>query len=236
MGNSIDSSFYSREVLVVVLVQCICLGNGCVYFGVVSTLVLQGGNCILDSLCHCINLCLLDFTFRSVNSINGIFYRRIICIKAAIKSRCPCDGCFDSCVISENVIVIPHKSWMADSGNPLNARTGIVFQASKDICGGKVCDGSTLCFVALSSYICKRRRVICFLVIRPIAIFYCAAEGISYPTSISIFIYAHVSRRNHAVLDSSRAQLVIRIPNDSANSGLNGVDDNLTIKPTIRNR
>ena len=234
--NSVQCIIHSGEILVVVLVQSIYLGNGCVYFGVISTLVLQGGNCILDSLCHCINLCLLGFTFCSVNSINGIFYRRIICIKADIKSLCTCDGRINSCVISGNVIVIPHKSWIADSGTPLNARTGIGSQASKDICGGKVCDGSTLLFVALSSYIRKRRRVICFRVIRPIAIFYRAAEGISHPTSISIFIYAHVSRRNHTVIDCSRAQLVIRIPNDSANSGLKGVDDNLTIKPTIRNR
>ena len=222
--NSIDSSFYSREVLVVVLVQCICLGNGCVYFGVVSTLVLQGGNRILDSLCHCINLCLLGFTFCSVNRVNGIFYRRIICIKAVIKSRCPCDGCFDSCVISENVIVIPHKSWIADSGNPLNARTGIVFQASKDICGGKVCDGSTFS-------IRERRRAI-FRVIRPIAVFYCAAEGISHPTSISIIIYAHVGCRNHTVIDSCN----IGISNDSANSGLNGVDNDFAAEPAICDR
>ena len=102
--------------------------------------------------------------------------------------------------------------------------TGIVLQASKDICGGKVCDGSTFS-------IRERRRAI-FRVIRPIAIFYCAAEGISHPTSISIIIYAHVGCRNHTVIDSCN----IGISNDSANSGLKGVDNNLTIKPTIRNR
>ena len=230
--NSIDSSFNTREILVIILVQCFCLVNGCVYFGVICSLILKGSNRILYSFRHCIYLCLLCFTFHSVNSVNGIFYRRIICIKAAIKSRCTCDGCINSCVISGNVIVIPHKSWMADSGNPFNARTGIASQASKDICGGKVCDSSTLFFVTLSSYICKRRRVICFLVIRPIAIFYCAIESISHPTSISIFIYAHVGRRNHAVLDSCN----VSISNDSANSGLKGVDNNLAIKPTIRNR
>ena len=234
--NSIDSSFNTREVLVIILVQRIYLGNGFINLSIVCIFVNKSFNGIFYSFRHCIYLCLLSFTFRSVNSINGIFYRSIICIKVAIKSLCTCDGRINSCVISENVIVIPHKSWMADSGNPLNARTGIGSQASKDICGGKVCDGSTLLFVALSSYIRKRRRVICFLVIRPIAIFYCAAEGISYPTSISIFIYAHVSRRNHTVIDCSRTQLVIRISNNSTNSGQKGVDDNLTIKPTIRNR
>ena len=234
--NSIDSGFHSREILVVILLQSLCLGNGCIDLGVVGILVLQDGNGSLDSLCHCINLCLMGFTFRSVNSINGIFYRRIICIKATIKSRCTFDGCINSCVISENVIVIPHKSWMADSGNPLNARTGIVFQASKDICGGKVCDGSTFSMR-------ERRRAI-FRVIRPIAIFYCAAEGISHPISISTFICAHVGRRNHTVLDcnigisNASANRVIdscNTSNDSANSGLNGVDNNLTIKPAIRN-
>ena len=226
--NSIDSSFNTREILVIILVQCFCLVNGCVYFGVICSLILKGSNRILYSFRHCIYLCLLCFTFHSANSVNGIFYRRIICIKAAIKSHCTCDGRIDSCVISENVIVIPHKSWMADSCNPLNARTGIGLKTSKYICGGKVCDGSTFS-------IRERRRAI-FRVIRPIAIFYCAAEGISHPTSISIFIYAHVGRRNHTVVDCSRAQLVIRIPNNSANSGRNGVDNNLTIKPTIRNR
>ena len=112
----------------------------------------------------------------------------------------------------------------------------VCLKPCKHVSRTEIGDSRTLFFVTLSSYIRKRRRVICFLVIRPIAIFYCAAEGISYPTSISIFIYAHVGRRNHTVIDCSRAQLVIRIPNDSSNSGLKGVDNNLTIKPTIRNR
>ena len=140
--NSLDSSFHTGEVLVVILVQGICFCNGCIYLCVIGILVLQGSNGIFNSLRHCIHLCLLGFAFCSVNRVNGIFYRRIICIKAAIKSRCPCDGCIDSCVISGDVIVIPHKSWMTDSGNPFNARTGIGLQASKDICGGEVGDSS----------------------------------------------------------------------------------------------
>jgi len=140
--NSFDSGFHTGEILVVILLQSICFGNGCIYLSIISILVLQGSNGIFNSLRHCINLCLLGFAFCSVNRVNGIFYRRIICIKAAIKSRCPCDGCIDSCVISGDVIVIPHKSWMTDSGNPFNARTGIGLQASKDICGGEVGDSS----------------------------------------------------------------------------------------------
>ena len=140
--NSADSGFYRRKILVVILLQGICFGNGCIYLSIISVLVLQGSNRILYSFRHCINLCLLGFTFCSVNRVNGIFYRRIICIKVTIKSLCTCDSRINSCVISENVIVIPHKSWMADSGNPLNARTGIGLQASKDICGGEVGDSS----------------------------------------------------------------------------------------------
>ena len=193
---------------------------------------MQGSNGIFNSLCHCINLCLLGFAFCSVNRVNGIFYRRIICIKAAIKSRCPCDGCIDSCVISGDVIVIPHKSWMTDSGNPFNARTGISLKASENICGGKVCDGSTLFFVTLSSYIRKRRRVICFLVIRPIAIFYCAAEGISYPAGVNFFCYgisANILSNDHAILDSCS----VGISNNSANGSQNRIDNDFAAEPAI---
>ena len=136
--NSFNSGFHTGEVLVVILVQCICFGNGCIYLSIISVLVLQGSNGIFNSFRHCINLCLLGSAFCSVNRVNGIFYHRIICIKAAIKSRCPCDGCIDSCVISGDVIVIPHKSWMTDSGNPFNASTGIGLQASKNIVRVKV--------------------------------------------------------------------------------------------------
>ena len=117
---------------------------------------------------------------------------------------------------------------MADSGNPFNARTGISLEASKDICEGEVGD-------RIASNILPWYRII-LIIIRPIVIRYCAAKIISNPACISIIIYAHVGRRNHTVIDCSRARLVIRIPNDSANSGRNGVDNNLTIKPTTRNR
>ena len=230
--NSVDSSFNTREILVIILVQCFCLVNGCIYFGVICSLVLKGIDRILYSFRHCIHLCLLGFTLPSVNSVNGIFYRRIICIKVAIKSLCTCDGRINSCVISENVIVIPHKSWMADSGNPLNARTGIGSQAIKDICGGKVCDGSTLLFVALSSYIRKRRRVICFRVIRPIAIFYRAIEGISYPAGVNFFCYgisANILSNDHAILDSCS----VGISNNSANGSQNRIDNYFAAEPAI---
>ena len=54
-----DGNFHGGEILVVVLVQCICFGNGFIDLGVVGVLVLQGGKGIFDSLCHGIYLCLL---------------------------------------------------------------------------------------------------------------------------------------------------------------------------------
>ena len=132
--------------------------------------------------------------------------------------------------------LVPFERRVIDTGDPFNVFTGISLEASKDTCGGEVGDGSAL--------ICFERRRAIFRVIRPIAIFYCAVEGISHPASISIFIYAHVGRRNHTVLgcnigiSNASANRVIdscNTSNDSANSGLKGFDDNLTIKPTIRN-
>ena len=51
-GNGIDGSFHSGEILVVILLQRICLGDGCIDLGVVGILVLQGGNGIFDSFRH----------------------------------------------------------------------------------------------------------------------------------------------------------------------------------------
>ena len=53
--NSVDSGFHSGEILVVILVQGICLGNSLINFGVVRILVLQSCNRIFNSLCHSVN-------------------------------------------------------------------------------------------------------------------------------------------------------------------------------------
>ena len=58
--NSANGGFHAGEVLVVVLVQGICFGNGFVNLCVISILVLQGSNGIFDSLCHCINFALFS--------------------------------------------------------------------------------------------------------------------------------------------------------------------------------
>ena len=78
--NSLHGSFYTREVLVVVFVQCFCLGNGCIYFGVICSLVLQGSNGILDCCCHCIYLRLLGNVLVTNNSLHGSFYTREVLV------------------------------------------------------------------------------------------------------------------------------------------------------------
>ena len=72
--NSMDGSFHGGEILVVVLVQGICFGNGCVNLSVVGILVLQGSNGIFDSLCHSVNLCLLGNVLATGNGIDGGFH------------------------------------------------------------------------------------------------------------------------------------------------------------------
>ena len=140
--NSIDSSFHGREILVVILVQCICFGNGCINLCVICILVLQGSNSIFNSLRHCIHFALFSDILVTDNSIDSSFHGREILVVVLVQCICLGNGCIYLCVISGDVIVIPHKSWMTDSGNPFNARTGIGLQASKDICGGEVGDSS----------------------------------------------------------------------------------------------
>ena len=97
--NSLDSSFYSREVLVVVLVQCICLGNGCIYLCVISILVLQGSNRIFDSLCHRIYLGLLGNVLVTDNSVDGSFHTGEVLVVVLVQCICLVNGCVDLSVV-----------------------------------------------------------------------------------------------------------------------------------------
>ena len=98
--NSIDGSFHAGEVLVVVLVQGICFGNGCINLCVICILVLQGSNGIFDSLCHCVDISLTRQSFAPNNSV----HRRIQCgnrfvgIDSQISGN-GCHRCFHSTVI-----------------------------------------------------------------------------------------------------------------------------------------
>ena len=93
--NGIDSRFYCEEVFVVVLLQCICLGDGCVYFGVVSTLVLQGSNRIFDSFRHGIYLCLLCQLLSSNHRIDCSLHSGEILVVVLVQCICFGNGFID---------------------------------------------------------------------------------------------------------------------------------------------
>ena len=97
--NSIDSSFYSREVLVVVLVQRICFGNGCIYLCVIGILVLQGSNGIFNSLRHCIHFALLSDILVTDDGINGSFHTGEVLVVIFVQCVCLGDGCVDLRVV-----------------------------------------------------------------------------------------------------------------------------------------
>ena len=69
--DDVDSGFNGGEVRVVILLQSICLGEGCIDLGVVGVLVLQRGKGIFDSLCHCVNFVLFSDVLVTDNSIDG---------------------------------------------------------------------------------------------------------------------------------------------------------------------
>ena len=86
--NSVDSSFYSREVLVVVLVQCICLGNVCIYLCVICILVLQDSNGIFNSFHHCVNFALFSDVLVTDNSIDGSFHGGKVLVVVLVQCIC----------------------------------------------------------------------------------------------------------------------------------------------------
>ena len=72
--NGIDSRFYCGEVFVIILLQSICLGDGCVDLSVVSILILQGGKGSFDSLFHGIHFALLGNVLPTDNGIDSGFH------------------------------------------------------------------------------------------------------------------------------------------------------------------
>ena len=98
-GNGIDGVFHSGEILVVILLQSICLGEGCIDLGVVGVLVLQGGNRIFDSFRHCINFALFSNVLVTVNSIDGSFHTGKILVLILLQSICLGNGFVDLSVV-----------------------------------------------------------------------------------------------------------------------------------------
>ena len=111
--NSLDSGVHTREVLVVILLQSICLGNGCINLGVVSILVLQGSNRIFDSLRHLIHFALLSNFLATDNSLHGIFHIREILVVILLQSICLGNGCINLGVVS--ILVLQGSNRIFDS-------------------------------------------------------------------------------------------------------------------------
>ena len=102
-GNSVDSGFHSREIPVVVLVQCICLGNGCIDLCIVSVLVLQSCNRIFDSLCHCIYPTLLGNVLVTNHSVDSGFYSREVLIVVLVQCICLGNGFINLRVVGRQI-------------------------------------------------------------------------------------------------------------------------------------
>jgi len=99
-GNSFDSGFHTGEILVVILLQSICFGNGCIDLCVISILVFQGSNGIFDSLRHCVNFALFSDVLVTDNSIDGSFHGGEVLVVILVQCVCFGNGCINLCVIS----------------------------------------------------------------------------------------------------------------------------------------
>ena len=98
-GNGIDGGFHSGEILVVILLQSICLGEGCIDLGVVGVLVLQGGKGIFDSFRHGIHFALLGNVFTTDNGIDSRFYCGEVFVIILLQSICFGNGFIDLSVV-----------------------------------------------------------------------------------------------------------------------------------------
>ena len=102
--NGIDSRFYCGEVFVIILLQSICLGEGCIDLGVVGVLVLQRGNRVFDSLCHRVNFALFSDVLVADNSIDGGFHSGEVVVVILLQSICLGEGCIDLGVVGVLVL------------------------------------------------------------------------------------------------------------------------------------
>ena len=98
-----DGNFHGGEILVVVLVQCICFGNGCINLGVVGVLVLQGGNRVFDSLRHGIHFALLGKGFAWHDVMHGGYHSGEILVVILLQGICFGDGCINLGVVGRAI-------------------------------------------------------------------------------------------------------------------------------------
>ena len=101
--NSIDGSFHGGEVLVVILLQSVCFGNGCINLCVISILVLQGSNRIFDRFRHRIYLCLFCKALSSNHRIDCSLHSRKVFILVLVQGICLGNGRIYATIISRTI-------------------------------------------------------------------------------------------------------------------------------------
>ena len=223
--NSFDSSFYSREVLVVVLVQCICLGNGFIDLGVVSILVLQGGNGIFDCLCHRIYLGLLGNVLVTDNSVDGSFHTGEVLVVILVQCICFGNGFVYLAVICGNVALVPSKGWIVDPLHPLCAVFGIGIKCFQKASIRKIIN---CCTCGISTFCIGNVRSIC-IIIWPEAVFCISIYDISQPASISMIVITYFFCSHKAIFNLH----TFTIANNATNGSLNGVYNDFSPKPAV---
>ena len=102
--NSVDSGFHSGEILVVILVQGICLGNSLINLCIISPLVLQGCNRIFDRFRHCIHFGLLGNVFTTHNSVDSGFHTSEVLVVILVQGIRLSNGFVNLCIVSPLVL------------------------------------------------------------------------------------------------------------------------------------
>ena len=98
-NNSIDSSFHTRKIFVLILIQGICLGNRFVNLSVISILILQGCNCIFNSFRHCVNFRLFGNVLITNDSLHSGFHNGEIFVLILVQGICLGNRCIYLCII-----------------------------------------------------------------------------------------------------------------------------------------
>ena len=91
-NNSLHRIFNRGEVLVIILVQRVCLGNGCIDLGVVGTFVNKRRYRIFNGFCHRIYRGLLGDVLTAGNSVDSGFYGGEVLIVILVQRVCLGNG------------------------------------------------------------------------------------------------------------------------------------------------
>ena len=102
--NGIHSSFHTGEVLILILVQGIRLGNGLIHLCIIRILVLQSCNRIFNCLCHCIHFGLLGNVLTTHNGIHSSFHSGEIFVVILVQGIRLGNSLINLCIISPLVL------------------------------------------------------------------------------------------------------------------------------------